>query len=344
MSKFREVTLYACGGAGINVAKTFEKYRREGNSPEHNDEAFARINPVYIDTSRTNLSDGVADDKHIYIVKSTDPITGQVELDGSGKKRSINADVISQHTLDMLQTYVPTNVSIVISSASGGSGSVIAPSIVSELLDRDKIVIVLLMGSEDSVIEIENTSKTIKTYENIAKLRKKPVVVFYANNSDFDKGRTQVNQEMVETITRLSALFSGNNRELDSKDLENWVNFNKTTSFTPKIAFLDCYYGKIEQLKSGQVISIATLCLEGENSSPGIIAEYQAVGYVTKEQNTQLNISPNIHYVILDGIFNDVHVELAQKLRSFDEEKRARVVKQTILTEQDKPTSNGLIL
>ncbi len=344
MNNFREVTLYACGGAGINVAKAFEQYRKTGDNPQHNDEAFARINPVYIDTSRTNLNDGVANTDSIYIVKSSDPVSGQSELDGSGKKRSINAEVISQHTLEILQKFVPTNVSIVISSASGGSGSVIAPSIVSELLERDKIVIVLLIGSEDSVIEIENTSKTIKTYENIAKLRKKPVVVHYANNNEHEKGRTHVNNTMAEMITGLSALFSGNNRELDSKDLENWVNYSKTTSFQPKIAFLDCYFDKIENLKSGQVISVATLCLEGNNSSTGVTVEYQAVGFVTKEQNTQLNIQTNIHYVILDGIFNDIHVEFAQKLRKFEEEKRARVVKQSILTEQDKPTSNGLIL
>lgn len=334
MSKYGQITLYACGGAGVNIAKFFEKYRKTSLEDHPDDQAFARISPVYIDTSQSNLRSDVPEEA-TYVIR---------DRDGSGKVRGENADVITKCTLDILQKHKPANVSIVISSTGGGSGSVIAPSIVSELLERGKTVIVCAIGSEDSKIELENTSKTIKTYENIAKLRKKPVIMLYASNDDHETGRAGVDAEMTQAITKIAALFSRHNRELDSKDLENWIFYNNVTSFAPKLCFLDFYPGKITNLKNGEVVSVATLCLDGMSSSTGMVVEYQAVGYVTEEQNKKTTLTSALHYVILDNIISDIYDEIANKLRLRQEQADARIVKQSILSDNDKPTSNGLIL
>lgn len=334
MSKYGQITLYACGGAGVNVAKFFEKYRKTSQDDHPDDQAFARITPVYIDTSRSNLRGDVPEES-TYVIQG---------LDGSGKVRRENADAITQCTLDILQKHKPANVSIVISSAAGGSGSVIAPSIVSELLERGKTVIVCAIGSEDSRIELENTSKTIKTYESIAKMRKKPVIMLYASNNDNEAGRVGVDAEITQAITKIAALYSKHNRELDSKDLDNWIFYNNVTSFAPKLCFLDFYPGKITNLKNGQVVSVATLCLDGMSSSTGMTVEYQAVGYVTEEQNKKTTLTSALHYVILDNIISDIHAEISDKLHMLDEQQRARISKQSILSDSDRSTSNGLIL
>lgn len=329
------MNVYACGGAGINVAKHFEKFRKTHEQSDHaDDKVFARTMPIYIDTSRSNLTPDIPAE-HTYVLSG---------LDGSGKVRRENAEAITQCTLDILQKFKPADISIVLSSTSGGSGSVLAPSITSELLNRGQTVIVIAIGSDDSRIELENTSKTIKTYEAIAKLRKTPVTMLYHNNSEVDGGRKDVDAEVIQQITKLAALFSGCNRELDTKDLQNWLFFNRVTSFQPKLCFMDFYSGKIDSLKNGQVISVATLCLDGYSSSAGTAVEYQTVGYVTEAQNEKMHLTASLHYVILDGVVAEIHSDISAKLQLLDEAQRARITKSSILTDSDRATDNGLVL
>ena len=329
------MNIYACGGAGINVAKHFERFRKSHEQADHaDDKVFARTMPIYIDTSRSNLTSDIPAE-HTYIIGG---------LDGSGKVRRENADAISQCTLDILQKFKPADISIVLSSTSGGSGSVLAPSITSELLNRGQAVIVIAIGSDDSRIELENTSKTIKTYESIAKLRKTPVTMLYHNNSEAEGGRKDVDAEVIQEVTKLAALFSRCNRELDTKDLQNWLFFNKVTSFQPKLCLMDFFNGKIDGLKNGQVISVATLCLDGFSSSAGIPVEYQTVGYVSEAQNDKMHLTSSFHYVILDGVIAEIHSEISNKLQLLDEMQRARITKSSILADSDRSTDNGLVL
>lgn len=321
------ITLFACGGAGLNIASWFEKYRDKPPNV-----GFASINPIYIDTSKSNLSKVHSPD-HTYIVDG---------LDGSGKVRKENAQAITEHVLDILHKFKPGDLSIIVSSMSGGSGSVIAPSLLSELLLRGCAVIVCAVASSDSGIEVENTVNTLKSYEAVAKLRGSPVNMIYRENSEAVK-RSEVDSQIQGEIVKLAALFSKQNKEMDSSDLNNWLRYTKVTSFNAKLTFLDFYVDKIADLKKGSVISVATLARYEHNTSTGQRVEYQTVGYIDEENVTELELKLPLHYVILDGIIDEIYKDLSNVKRELTETKNARVHKQTILDNSDHTTDNGLV-
>lgn len=218
----------------------------------------------------------------------------------------------------------------------------LAPSIVSELIARNAPVIVCAVGSNDSRIEVENGLKTLKSYESIAKLRKAPVAMIYRENSSAPT-RKDVDMELQQMISTISALFSRQNKEMDTADLHNWLYYTKVTSFEPKLVKLEIFEDKIEEIKNGMVISVATLALDGTNPSTGSIVEYQCVGYVNPNDNRGTTIKSKLHYVLLDGIITEIYKSLSTAISKLDESKNSRIAKGSILSKEDTPTTNGLV-
>lgn len=321
------IQVYAAGGCGINVASQLEKFR--GNE----EIGIAKVEITYIDTSRSNLTEGVPEES-IYLLK---------DLDGSGKIRKENYQQIAAHTRDILQKHEPLDLSIVISSASGGSGSVINPSIVSELLDRDLAVVVILIGATDTRLDIDNTVKTIKSYEAISKLRGKPVVVKYLQNSTATP-RAQVDAEALQTISALLASYSRENLELDSKDLFNFLNFHKATTFGPQLAALNTYFGQFPTDYIGEVVSVVTLCEKGGDSSLPITPDYQAVGFMPVGINDRLTSAAPINLVITTDLLAVTAKSLNDKLKELEQAQKARVSAASILSDKDSATDTGLVL
>jgi hypothetical protein len=321
------IRVYAAGGCGINVASQIEKFR--GNE----EIGIAQLHISYIDTSRSNLAAGVPDSA-VYLLK---------DLDGSGKIRKENYQQISAHTRDILQRHEPLSLSVVISSAAGGSGSVIGPSIVSELLEQDKPVIVILVGASDTRLDIENTIKTIKSYEAISKLRNKSVVVKYLQNSSTTP-RAQVDAEALQSISALLVAFSRENLELDSKDLFNFLNFHRATTFTPQLASLNTYFGQFPKEYVGEVISVVTLCEKGGDSSLPITPDYQAVGFMPEGINERLTGAAPINLVITTDLLAVTAKSLNAKLQELEQAQRARVGSMSILSDKDSATDTGLVL
>ena len=121
------VRLYAAGGCGLNIGGQLAAHR------DRNETAFANLDIVYVDTSKSNLRNGI-DAANVYLIP---------DLDGSGKVRSENHAEIGQHIRQILHKFSPADLNIVLSSAAGGSGSVIAPLLASELLASDAPTIVI---------------------------------------------------------------------------------------------------------------------------------------------------------------------------------------------------------
>lgn len=74
-----QVHIWAVGGCGGEIGSAFEGEVAKGLH-----------SMTYVDTSRANLRDSTLGDDHIYIFKDA---AGR-ELDGSGKKRDENAELI----------------------------------------------------------------------------------------------------------------------------------------------------------------------------------------------------------------------------------------------------------
>lgn len=320
-----KISIYGCGGCGVNLAANFLKHTGKKEA------GFADIQTFFLDTSGSNLLSKEPED-HVYIIEG---------LDGSGKKRDSNYRIISERSNEMLHRFKPGDINVVIHSASGGSGSVIGPTLVSELLDRNVPTVVIMVGTSDSRIETDNTIKTLKSYEVISQKREMPVIaVYYENSSTSPRG--EVDQRIKTTIILLAAIFSGENRELDSADLNNFLAYQKVTSFKPKLSYLDFFSKQIELQRDQTVVSLVTLTDDQTTSAVEIPVEYQAVGFLNEDAKKNIDVKMPIHVAIISGFFHDVIDRLSKRLTTFDEARRAHVDK-SILTKDIDSTPEGLV-
>ena len=325
MTKGR-VVVYSCGGAGLNIGHRFEQHR------EANSSGFATVEVVYIDTSKSNLKPGI-DQQHLYHIEGKD---------GSGKLRNENAAEITKRCLDILHKYEPGDLNIVLSSTGGGSGSVIAPSLASELLNRQIPVIAFAVGGADTRKEIENTLNTIKSYEGVSAARKAPMVVWYMQNSP-STPRSVVDKQIEENIYSLLLLYSRENQEMDSKDLINWLNYTKVTTYKPALTSLTITTGDDPMTELGDIISIATIGKHGEDTSLTIMPEVQFTGYVSDSENNAMGLLPK-HYVLSDGLFPNIVKGLNDILNGLKKAEKARLTRDAILSADDDVQDNGLVL
>ncbi len=320
-----KLNVYSCGGAGVNLLTPFLEMK---TSP-----GFAELSPIFLDTSRSNLKGEYPEDK-LFLIEG---------LDGSGKKRDSNYKVISEKAKEILHKFKPSQFNVVVHSTSGGSGGVIGSVLVSELLARDENVVVMMVGSSDSRIEAQNTINTLKSYEVISNKRQKPVVAIYCENSK-DKPRGKVDVEMRTSLLVLAAVFSGENRELDSADLINFLNFQKVTSYKPMLSYLD-FFSKDIQVKKGQsVITLATLTDNETESTPNVHVEYQAVGFVNENAKEAIVsvIELPIHAAIISGYYHETIERLQTRVDTIDEA-RATVVQKPIVSNDISSTEDGLV-
>lgn len=323
------VRIYACGGCGVNIGSRLEQYRNA------TDPTLAQLNVTYIDTSRSNLKHLEVADNNTYLF----PV-----IDGSGGIRKENAKEVSVKIADILDQFDPQALNIVIHSASGGSGSVIGPSLVSALLEAKQAVVVLMVGESSTRLDAQNTMNTLKSYDAIAQMRAMPVVLSYQQNSR-DNPRSKVDAEIEGTAVSLAILWSGNNRELDSKDLFNFLNFHIPTTFEPQVAHLTLIQPDVELSdKVGQVISVATLALPDQETALDPAPEVQYRGFLPAGAPERIADTLPTHFFVTDGILDEVNSLLKSTLKQHEVQQQSRTHKEGFLTNADTPTHSGLIL
>jgi cell division GTPase FtsZ len=327
MSNKGKIRVYSVGGAGMNLGSLLEKHRNQ------TEVAFGEIEINYIDTSKSNLRSNI-DQSHCYLIDG---------LDGSGKIRSENHEEINDRIRAILQQFKPADLNIILGSAAGGSGSVIGPLLTRELLAQEVPVIVLNVGSADTRIDAENTLKTIKSYESVARLSNAPVVMYYVQNSQTTP-RLEADNLMFNMVLSLAVLFSRENREMDSRDLFNWLRFNRVTTFPVQLASVSLVEDKESMSEIGNIISVATLAREGMNTALSEKPEYQCVGFLPENADDPVLSKAPLHFVISDGIFNSVHSHLTSILKELEEKQQARLKHTNLLNDKDKPHDNGLVL
>lgn len=310
--------LFACGGAGINLGKTFEPMRGKDNP------MFAVMDIAYLDTSPANLKDPVLPRNAIYQVPG---------VDGSGQVRKENAELIFAHAPAMLEKHQPEDFNVVVHSLSGGSGSVIGPALVSEMTGRGIPVVAIGIGEVDTIKHMENTHMSLLSYINIALTHDAPVVSAYFCNSNLTP-EADVNKAIAQLITALSVLFSRENVSMDSKDLYHFLNFHKVSAFGPQLALLSLFEGAAIDPAIGNIITVATLATEGGDASVGQMVEYQKVGRlppVPTGTESPVHMAAPIHFVVSDGVFDELVAKLDGELTEYKRKAAARVPK----TQQD---------
>ncbi len=329
MSNIGNLRIFAAGGAGINLASTFDQTAgtvETGHSIPH---------LVYVDTSRSNLRDTINPD-HIALIE---------DVDGSGRVRRENSDKIAKNIKAILQKFPPMDFNIVIFSASGGSGSVFGPLIMSELLQRDQSVIGIVVGSDESNITAQNTINTLKSLESIAQKTQAPVVIHYSHNSR-EVPRSEIDRECRLVVAAISMLASRQNAELDSRDIGNWVRFDRSTSAKPQLALLDVFLSREAVEKEDNAISIASLFNSTDAPPLNVVPEYHCAGYPHAKitgPDGKKDDKGELHFVItLDDVHNIAKM-INQRVSDLDQKRKARVQHGSILGNDDTD-DNGLVL
>lgn len=317
-----KIRLYGCGGAGINIASFFANGTTEAGAGE--------ILVSAMDTSRSNLHGGELEESQTFILP---------DVDGSGKLRKQNHAEISAAIQQMLVKQPAEEFNIVCFSASGGSGSVIGPLLVSELLARKHAVVAVVIGSEESFITAQNTLNTLKSLEAIALKNSAPVVMSYAHNRK-DASRGDADTYARFAIASLSVLASGLIDEMDTQDIANFLQYQRVTSAPARLAALTIVKDPQALSEITNVIALANILdKEGEFASP-ITPEYVATGYA--------NINPvggkSLHYAInIDNVVTCIR-RMNELVNELDKVRKATTFAPVAVSEKDEVTTDGLVL
>jgi hypothetical protein len=336
-----KVRIYGCGGVGLNIVSMVPSMHKSALG------GFAESILSYVDTSKSNMIRKDLNPEEVYIF---------ADMDGSGKIRRENHRAILANTKVVLQQFQPTTFNIVVHSAGGGSGGVIAPAIVSELLKADKEVIVVVVGSFNSVIEVENTIKTLQSYESISSLRGKNVNMLYLENSVTQSNELTVNAQAVHLISLLLGLFSGQHEQLDTADLKTWLNHNKFTDSEPCInnvligqgADLKPFY-EGEHFLIRDPITVATLATREMSTRYNHVPAIKFEGYVPADWKTgddkgfaMIKDNP-IHFCVMEDKMSEIFKALSNHLKSLKGLESSRVRRPSILKDLDIK-DDGMIL
>lgn len=100
----KSMRIFAAGGMGSNLLNEIYSWKDKSL------DGFADIQFAFVDTSNSNIKEHI-DEKEVYLVE---------DLDGSGKKRAVNANDITGRIKDIVQNFKPCNLNVVVHSLNGG--------------------------------------------------------------------------------------------------------------------------------------------------------------------------------------------------------------------------------
>jgi len=241
--------IHYCGGAGINVARNINSMLEELG------EGFCNIEALYIDSSENNIGD-VSRENFWRINANAFARTGAV--DGSGGERATNSALIVEDVKGYLDhhqfsTEQVGEYHVVVFSGAGGTGSVTGPMVISNLRQRGIPVIGVVIGDSSNGLSCKNTLNTISTLDSISKrVVKKPIsIIYYNNHSRPEIGphakEKAVNTAIYNALTTISVFLSGDNEDIDTKDMINFISPDKFTTISVKSAVynIKIYDGKV---------------------------------------------------------------------------------------------------
>lgn len=263
-----KLRVIGCGGSGINICgDVIENISILGDG-------FCDIERTYIDTSRNNIDKIGYEGNDFWMVETKD--FSKDTIAGSGGERRTNSADISENIKEFLTKYnftkpVTGEYTIVIGSASGGSGSVIMPVIVKSLMERGIPTVAVIIGDTSNGLSAINTLNTLTGLNVIAtKKVKKPLSVVYVNNTAMGASNTHeaeklANKKLFNTLGTLSMFLSGDNGDLDSQDMVNFVDQSNysTINIKPGLYGLVTYSGDVELPEHAIPTVGRTLTVEG---------------------------------------------------------------------------------
>ena len=309
-----------CGGAGTNIAVDVFKRLREL------EDTLSNVDVKFLDTTDKTIQKYPEFKEHFTKITS-ERFTVQ-DIDGMSGERK-NPEVVSdiqENIKKWMDVNRPSNnvndYYIIISSASGGSGSIINPLLTRALLSRDYTVLNFVVGDSSNLLNLENTINTIVSLNSIAKATKSVLpLMFFDNavNGNTTPATEKINNDKIfKMLTLISLYTSGSNRDLDHEDMRKFFNPHryKTFTVTPGLYTL----GVAEkELTDEHALLARTLIREGqEDIKIKVNLLHNKVGVISKENEDMLPAYPNFLILrnhIISRIVNELKEE-HEKLKS----------------------------
>lgn len=303
--------MYFTGGAGLNLGTEY--------SPNSDSVCF-------MDSSEANLKHKKLASDRLYIIPGTD---------GAGGDQSFMMPFARKHAPLMLAEYPPAEFNIVVTSGGGGTGPTIAVSLVAELLKMKANFIVVVVGGYDATKRVRNTINTMKNLEMLALKHQAPVVVAYVSNAG---GEAAADDEALFILSALDALTDQENDRLDTKDIENFVNFHRITSVPPQLCTLHIRENRATASQVMEPISVAVLVNDISKDVPYGSALVRTVGITQKEGKIP---GDQLHFIINSVGVTDVFEDLEQTMTKLNtvqsgyRQRRASFVQEDLSSDDD---------
>ena len=185
------MNVYCCGGAGVNMGFLLQKAAFLSLP------GYANTKIIFVDLNISNMRGRDVDMDDVYIIDGRD---------GSGGMRTENSESIASTMDSLLLRHPAAKYNIVISSVSGGSGSVIAPRLVSKLLSDDALVVGIVIGDTSTGIFASNTVKTIQSFSGVVSKHAKKTLPLTVVLNHRTRARQSVDNAVCQHVAYYAAL------------------------------------------------------------------------------------------------------------------------------------------
>lgn len=310
-----KINIVACGGGGINIAHDV----KTGMA----DMPYSNNLVVYgIDTSDANATK--IDSANF--TKMASRRAGDKELRGSGAEQTTNLDIVRDGVILWMKDkdIVEPNgeVFVVVHSMSGGSGSIIGPLLVKELLKRDIPTLVVSVSDSKDLLSAKNSSRILKNYHNIANQLGKVVSMIHYDNNKHET-LSEVNEYITGNIFHLNILYSGENESLDEADIEMFLNPSSYNQITVPagVNIIKSFGGEYgDNFSDMKNIALARVLNTDTVDITPITAKHVKAGVITDQSVIDAIGEDHVPLTMISttGVLQSIVAELDKKIKKMD--------------------------
>lgn len=300
-----KVIVHGCGGAGISiVARYIEKMK---------DDELLNVETRYLDTSRADISRFEnLDSKDIHIITSKK--LGTI-IDGSGGRRDTNSAEISENINEYINKvkYEHGEVHIVVSSASGASGSVLSSLLIMGLRKMNVPVVFIAITDTTSVKYAEHSLNTLKYVELAGKKYgyKIPTILIENNGN-----RDNIDRRVSLQIESISIMNSGKIKSLDTMDTKLFLESGYDDSADGGIYTLSILSGGMDAIKNEYINTLRILSTDAALIPDAKVGQYKVcvIDMEMVDKLASMSLSTPLYFAITNTINIDKIIKIKEEL------------------------------
>lgn len=295
----KKINIYGCGGCGGNLlARIAADYQSADGQ--------ADFEPYWLDTSASDVAG------HGDLVKRENLFL-LPQADGAAKIRGSLAAEIKRAMPGVIERFRPADVNIILSSASGGSGAVLATYAAAEIIKTyGASVIMINVGTLQSTDEIKNTTQHLTDLDALAERLDTPISLIYTEN-EVGKGFGDADEFVRAQVNALRVLFSGQNTGLDSADVARWL--NHPNHHQPQLQMVSVGGPELKQVVA-RPLTVTTITTEDQPTGYDGTVGAAYHGYVDESLARALGFyGDRLHFITSASGVEELHERLKEALR-----------------------------